>query len=237
MLGYKRLGSLLMAAVVMLAIPATASAQFARYSSRMWSFDLFGGVAIPLSDLGDVSKAGPSFGVGGNYYINSRFSLRIEGSLDLLRAEDSGFTPNPDRLGEEAPNISLYHIVGGFEYDLIDPTQQKARLTFYLMGGGVAVNSQKFSTPASSTFENGLLVADWQDFYPEVRGGFRLGVALSDCTPGGGKTCAAFFVNGGAHLMFGNEDDTIPITDAFAIEPFGTFFDIPLQIGFKINVL
>ena len=239
MLGYKSLRSFLMAAVVMVAIPATLNAQ--AYSSRLWSFDLYGGVAIPTSSLGDISKAGPSFGVGADYYVSNRVGLRLEGSLDILGGNDDGLVvPSPlIDGGSGAPSVRLYHLNGGAEFDLVDRTNSKVSFTLFALGGVAFVNSQKFSLPPgrSSTFPDGLVLGDWQDAYPEVRAGFRLGFQLGECAPARAKVCGDFFINGGAHLMFGNEEDTEPIAALYNTSPFGSFYDFPIQIGFRINVL
>jgi len=240
MLGYKSLRSLLMATVVMVAIPSAANAQ--AYSSRLWSFDFYGGVAIPTSDLSDISSTGASFGVGADYYVSNRVGLRIEGNLDLLGGNDDGLVvPTPLINGDSgAPNIRLYHLNGGLEFDIVDRTDKKVNFTIFVLGGVVFVNSDKFSVPAgqSSTFPNGLVLGDWQDAYPEVRAGFRLGFQLGDCTPGRARVCADLFINGGGNLMFGNEEDTEPITALYpGVDSFSSFYSFPIQIGFRINVL
>ncbi len=240
MLGYKSLRSLLMAAVVTLAIPATLNAQ--AYSSRIWSFDFFGGVALPTGDLGDISKAGPSFGVGADYYVSNRVGLRLEGSLDVLGGDDDGLVvPNPLINGDSgAPDIRLYHLNGGVEFDLVDRTNRKVSFSLFVLGGAVFVNSDKFRLPAgvSSRFPNGLVLGDWQDAYPELRAGFRLGFQLGDCAPARARVCGDFFINGGVDLMFGDELDTEPIAALYTgVDPFSTFTSFPIQIGFRINVL
>jgi len=241
MLGYKSLRSLLMATVVMVAIPSAANAQ--AYSSRIWSFDLFGGVAIPTSSLGDISKAGPSFGVGADYYVGNRVGLRLEGSLDILGGNDDNVIGVPTPSGAQGldipPDVRLYHLNGGLEFDLVNRANRKVNFTLFALGGVVFVNSQKFSLPAgaSSKFPNGLVLGDWQDAYPEVRAGFRLGFQLGDCTPARAKVCGDFFINGGANLMFGNEDDTEPIAALYNTSAFSTFSSFPIQIGFRFNVL
>ncbi len=227
MLGYKSLRSLLMAAVVMLAIPATLNAQ--AFSSRIWSFDLFGGVAIPTGDLSDMSKTGPSFGVGADYYVSNRVGLRLAGSLDILGGGD---LPASDEV-----DVRLYHLNGGLEFDLVNRTNRKVNFTLFALGGLVFVNSEKFSSPPSPSAPNGTVIADWQDTYPELRAGFRLGFQLGDCVPARAQVCGDFFINGGAHLMFGNEDDTEFIAALNNTSAFSTFYDFPIQIGFRINVL
>ncbi|MGH7540408.1 MAG: hypothetical protein ACRELC_05370, partial [Gemmatimonadota bacterium] len=82
--GYKQLGVVLGAVAALAFLPARADAQFVRYSPIFWSFEGAGGIALPVGDLGDVADPGPTFGVAVSYFLNPRFALRIEGSLDLL---------------------------------------------------------------------------------------------------------------------------------------------------------
>ena len=237
MLGYRSFRSLLMAALVMLAIPAALNAQ--AYSNRLWSFDFYGGVAIPTSDLSDVADAGPTFGVGANYYVSNRVGLRIEGNLDILGGKDSDLGVPVLLDGDSGgPDIRLWHLNGGVEFDLVDRTNRKVNFTLFVLGGVVFVNSDKFSSPPSPSFPNGIKTGDWQDAYPELRAGFRLGYQLGDCTPGRAGICADLFINGGANLMFGDEEDTEPITSLFSgADTFDTFTSFPIQIGIRINVL
>ncbi len=251
MLRYRLLRSLLMAAVVMVAIPTAANAQ--AYASKIWSFDVNGGYAIPLGDLGDIASGGPTFGAGANYFVSDLVSLRVEGSWDLLSGNDDNvLTINP--LGpsssdlDGAPNITLTHLTGGFDFNFVNRADSKFVFQLFLLGGAVFVNSQKVDFRDPNPVDTGDLgcpgapggycLVDWQDTYPEFRGGIRLGFEVGDCTPARARVCGEISIFGGVHWMFGNEEDTEPITSLYSgVSPFGGFQDIPVGLNIRFNVL
>ncbi|MEJ2337572.1 MAG: hypothetical protein P8Y15_01650 [Gemmatimonadales bacterium] len=222
MLRYRLLRSLLMAAVVMVAIPQAANAQ--AYASKIWSFDVQGGYAIPLGDLKDIAKGGPTFGAGANYFVSDLFSVRLEGSWDLLKGEDvlvaTPLGPSSSDI-DGGPNITLTHLTGGLDFNFINQPD----------------NPTDTSDLGCEGAPGGYCLIDWQDAYPEFRGGIRLGFEVGDCTPARARICGEISVFGGVHWMFGNEDDTDPITSLYNTSPFGTFQDIPVGLNIRFNVL
>jgi hypothetical protein len=249
MFRYRLLRSLLMAAVVMVAIPQAANAQ--AYASKIWSFDVNGGYAFPTGPLGDIAKGGATFGVGFGYAVSDLVGLRIGGDWDLLGGQDltSPVPPiaNPGITAGQGPNITLTHLNGGIDFDFINNPDSKFKFQLYLLGGAVFVNSQKvdFRDPDPEDTGDlgcdgvgGFCLIDWQDTYPEFKGGIRLGFEVGDCTPARARICGEISIFGGGNIMFGNERDTIPITELYPdAEPFGTFVDIPVGINIRINVL
>jgi len=250
MLRYRLLRSLLMAAVVMVAIPQAANAQ--AYSSTLWSFDVQGGYAIPLGSLSDIASGGPTFGAGANYFVSDLASVRIEASWDLLKGKgDSPITlpsgPSSSDL-DGGPNITLTHLTGGIDFDFINKPDNRFKFQLFLLGGAVFVNSQKvdFRDPSPDDTSDlgcegapgGFCLIDWQDTYPQFRGGLRLGFEVGDCTPARARVCGEISLYGGVHWMFGDEEDTEPITSLYpGASPFGGFQDIPVGINIRINVL
>ena len=239
MLRYRLLRSLLMAAVVMVAIPQAANAQ--AYSSRLWSFDFGGGYTLPLGSLSDVSSGGFGFTVGANYFVSDLLGLRVETGGDFLSGKDDDLLiSNPLVNGEPgAPNLRFYHILGGLDFDFVDPADpdNSFRFQLFLLGGAAIVNSDKFAAPPSPTFPNGLVNGSWQDAYPEFRGGIRLGFALGDCAPQRARVCGELFFTGGSHIMFANEEDTAAIASLYrGASPFGTAITLPLTLGIRLNV-
>lgn len=253
MLRYRLLRSLLMAAVVMVAIPQAANAQ--AYAKRIWSFDVNGGYALPMGgDFSDIAKGGPTFGFGANYWVSNLVGLRLEGNWDLLKGNEDNLAvsiPSPGGPSQSdisgAPNITLTHMTGGIDFDFINRADSRFKFQLFLLGGAVFVNSQKvdFRDPTPEDTEDlgcedapgGFCLIDWQDTYPEFRGGIRLGFEVGDCTPARAKVCGEIAINGGIHWMFGNETDTEPITELYNAQPFGSFQDIPLGLNIRINVL
>lgn len=253
MLRYRLLRSLLMAAVVMVAIPQAANAQ--AYASKIWSFDVNGGYAIPTGALGDIAKGGPTFGAGFGYAVSNLVGLRIGGSWDLLKGNEDNLAvsiPSPGGPSQSdisgAPNITLTHLNGGIDFDFIHKPDSRFKFQLFLLGGAVFVNSQKvdFRDPSPEDTEDlgcdtpsGVTncLIDWQDTYPEFSGGIRLGFEVGDCTPARARVCGEIAIFGGGNVMFGNEADTEPISELYGTAPFKTFVDIPVGINIRIDVL
>jgi hypothetical protein len=241
MLRYRLLRSLLMAAVVMVAIPSAANAQ--AYASKIWSFDVNGGYAIPLGGLSDIAKGGPMFGVGFGYAVSDLVGLRLGTEVDLLKGQDVTGLPS----GPGGPDVSLWHFNGGVDFDFIHKPDSRFKFQLYVLGGVVFVNSDKvdFRDPNPDDTSDlgcplapdGLCLVDWQDAYPEFSAGIRLGFEVGDCTPARARVCGEIGLFGGANVMFGNEEDTEPITGLHNTDPFGTFTTIPVGINIRINVL
>ena len=119
MVGYKKLGGIVLGAVALLTLlPAAADAQFVRYSPIFWSFDGRGGVTLPLGDFSDVADAGVGIGAGLAYFLNPRFALRLDGGADFLKAKDGATSGGP------APDIDQWRYFGGFEVHLVRPSAE-----------------------------------------------------------------------------------------------------------------
>jgi hypothetical protein len=237
-----------MAAVVMVAIPSAANAQ--AYASKIWSFDVNGGYAIPTGALSDIAKGGPLFGVGFGYAVSDLVGLRIGTEVDLLKGQDPAVAivqgPSSSDI-DGGPNITLWHLNGGIDFDFVNRPDSKFKFQLYLLGGAVFVNSQKvdFRDPSPDDTDDlgcpdapgGLCLIDWQDAYPEFSAGIRLGFEVGDCTPARARVCGEIGIFGGGNVMFGNEDDTDPIASLYNASGFGTFIDIPVGLNIRINVL
>ena len=82
--GYKKLGLVLGAVAAFALMPVRADAQFVSYSPIFWSFEGGAGIAIPMGDLSDNTSSGISLWIGGAYFLNPRFALRVELSVSVL---------------------------------------------------------------------------------------------------------------------------------------------------------
>jgi hypothetical protein len=247
MFGYKTLRSLLMAAVVMVAIPSAANAQ--AYTSKIWSFDVGGGYAIPLGGLSDIAKGGPMIEVGFGYAVSELVGLRLGTEIDLLKGQDVLVaTPLSSDFDGGGPNITIWHLNGGIDFDFINKPDSKFKFQLYMLGGAAFVNSQKadFRDPNPTDTRDlgcenapgGFCLIDWQDAYPEFSGGIRLGFEVGDCTPARARVCGEIGIFGGVNMIFGNEEDTEPITSLYAnASPFGSFQTFPVGLNIRINVL
>ena len=247
MFGYKTLRSLLMAAVVMVAIPSALNAQ--AFASKIWNFDFGGGYAIPVGGLSDIAKGGPMFQFGAGYAISDLVSIRAGTEVDLLKGQDLAVAvplgPSSSDISG-GPNITIWHLNGGIDLDLVRRPDSKFRFQFYFLGGAAFVNSQKVDlrdpNPADTRDLgcdgiDGLCLIDWQDAYPEISAGIRLGFQVGDCTPARARVCGEIAIFGGGNFVFGNEEDTEPITALHGTEPFGSFTTIPVGLNIRINVL
>ncbi|MFQ5679850.1 MAG: hypothetical protein ACE5HP_10385 [Gemmatimonadota bacterium] len=229
MLGYKKLGGMILGAAALLAlVPAAASAQFVRYSPIFWSFDVRGGGAIPVGDLKDVADAGPTVGAGLAYFLNPRFALRLDGNVDFLQAGD----PGPDAVSD-TPDLTVIRYTGGFEVHLTNPNTSRAMATLGLSLGAATFNSQTFGVtnfngvtkrpePGATTIES------LEDTYFLLAVPFRLGVHASRIVD--------LFLGGRIDVAFADEDDTAAFAAFFGEQPFDTTVLIPIEGGIRINI-
>ncbi|MDX1578336.1 MAG: hypothetical protein R3266_07615 [Gemmatimonadota bacterium] len=222
--GYKKLGLVLGAVAAFALLPATADAQFVRYSPVFWSFEGSGGIAIPMGDLGDVAEAGPSFGLAASYFLNPNFALRGEGSVDFY-GEPDGSTVEPD--------LRVWHFTGGFEYHISDPTEN---LLFAIDAGvgGVTFDTKVFQVddfPGSGDTATG----SFQKTYLAANGGVKVGYNFARHAQTG-TPIVAIFIQGDIHLMFADEDDSAILAATAGEQPFGTVFAIPVTAGLRFNI-
>lgn len=235
MLGYKKLGGVVLGTVALLTfMPAAADAQFVSYSPIFWSADARGGISLPLGDFGDVVDAGPGFGVGVAYFLNRRLALRADGSLTLFQGKDD--------VAEQAPDVHAWRYWGGIEFHLANPSPEgmttggakKGLMATLNLGiGGVTYNSDQFVVEgfnaATGQPEPGATTtAAFQDTYVGVNGGLNLGYNAS--------RVFTIFIGAQAHAAFLAEEDTGPLAFLMGQEEFSTAIDIPIHGGFRINV-
>ena len=230
MLGYKKLGGIILGAAALLALlPAAASAQFIRYSPIFWSFDGRGGIALPVGDLKDVSDAGATVGAGLAYFLNPRFALRLDGNIDFLKGKDETAAD----AGSEAPDERLFHFVGGFEVHLTDPSTSRARFTIGANAGGVVIDGDEFVVNnfdgiTNAPLQGATTTTAFEDTYFQVGGSLRLGLKASRLVD--------LFVGGQVRWLFVDEDDTAPIAHFYGTTPFDSGLVIPIEGGIRINV-
>lgn len=232
MLGYKKLGGIILGAVALLTLlPAAAQSQFIRYSPIFWSFDGRGGIALPVGDLGDVTESGVTVGAGLAYFLNPRFALRIDGNTSFLGGKDGEMVNAAS--GTEAPEQRVFDFVGGFEVHLTDPSTSKARFTIGANAGGTVIDGDEFSVADFDGTTNQpapgfTTTTAFEDTYFTVGGSVRLGVKASRLVD--------LFVGGDIKFLFLDEDDTAPIAHLYGTSPFDSGLLIPIQGGIRINV-
>ncbi len=222
--GYKKLGLVLGAVAAFAILPARADAQFIRYSPVFWSFEGGAGIAFPLGDLGDVAESGPSFGLAASYFLNPRFALRGEGSVDLY-GEPSGATIDPD--------LRIWHFTGGFEYHIADPTGGLL-FAFDLGLGGVTFDTNVFQV---RDFPNtgDTATGSFQKTYLAANGGLKLGYNFARHSQTG-TPMVAIFIQGDLHLMFADDQDSALLAAAFGQTGFNTVYAVPVTAGLRFNI-
>ena len=222
--GYKKLGLVLGAVAALALMPARADAQFVSYSPIFWSFEASGGVAIPMGDLKDNAGSGASVAIGASYFLNPRFALRADGSIDFL-GKASGAPSDP--------SLQVWHFLGGFEYHIADPT---GNLLFAIGAGagGVTFDTKVFqvqnypSTGATTT-------GSFDQTFFAAKGGLKLGYNFARQAQTG-TPIASIFINGDFHLMFAKKDKSQIFAAYNGQQPFGTVYAVPITAGIRINV-
>lgn len=232
--GYKKLGMVLGAVAAVAILPARADAQFVRYSPVFWSFEGNGGVAIPVGDLSDVAEIGPSFGIAGSYFLNPRFALRVEGSLDIFGEGDDA------NVSEGEAELRAWHFTGGFEYHITDPATSGLFATFDAGAGGVTFDTDVFAVddvvcdPVCTSSPGAQSTGNFDNSYFALNGGLKVGYNFARGSTG--VPIATFFVGGDVHIMFSDEEESSLLAAANGQSGFGTAIAIPITAGIRFNI-
>jgi hypothetical protein len=129
--------ALTIAAVAMLALPATARAQ--GNGPGTWQFEAGGGVALPLSSaLKDLAKTGADFDVLIGYQVHERIGLNAYGGLSLLKGETDSQNIT---TGSNLPDVDIWRFGVGAEASLTKP----GNAFVALLGVGVGAANVKWS--------------------------------------------------------------------------------------------
>jgi len=242
MVGYKKWGVVLGAVALLATMPSKADAQFVRYSPIFWSFDVSGGVAIPVGALADVAKLGGTAGIGLAYFLNPRFSLIAEGSFDFMSGKSgSNNFSSSDGAG---PDLRAWHYTAGFEYYITDPVSDLL-FSFDLGAGGVTYDTDRFtvtgvdcSNPATACISpapGATTSSTYDQTYFAVNGGLTLGYNFSR-TGANNIPMVTVFIAADAQVGFGKKEDSRALAAGYGVEPFGTSIIIPVTLGIRINI-
>lgn len=228
MVGYRKLGLVLGAVAMLALLPAKADAQFISYSPIFWSFDVNAGVAIPLGDLGDVSKSGFAISGGAAYFLNPRLAVVARGGADFLGG-DSG----ADFVGGEGPDLTVIHYTGGIEGHLADPMGDfLAAIT--VAAGGASFDTDQYSVndyPSSGA----VSTQSFTQTYFALQGGLTLGYNFARKGANNVPT-VTFFISGQAHYIFADEDETAVLAAGYGVSAFDSMFEIPITAGLRFNI-
>jgi hypothetical protein len=228
---------LVLGAVAMLALlPAKADAQFIRYSPIFWSFDVNAGVALPMGDLGDVSKAGVAIAGGAAYFLNPRLALVVKGGADFLKG-DSGSAFD----GGEGPDLTVIHYTAGIEGHLADPTGEFTAAINVGVGGAsfdtdlFAVDDLDCSGTVCSPSTGARTTSTFSQTYFAAQGGLTLGYNFARQGTNN-IPVVTFFIAGNVHLIFADSDDTKVLAGGYGVSPFDSMFEIPITVGLRFNI-
>lgn len=175
------------------------------------------GVALPVSDLRDVTKFGPSAGLGVSYFFHPRVAFRVDGTASFLdgRRDPTGV--------ELSPVMTIVHLTAGLEFDF--PAQQwqdlPLTLKWYLGAGGTRQEAVR-------SFGDGTVV-DLRETYPAATSALTLGYSITPSIQA--------FASGQVFVDFGERTDT----EDFAlrspdVQPFEDTFLVPLTVGVRARV-
>lgn len=200
----------LVAAGVFALAPATAGAQ----QGGSVSFQAQGGVAVPVSDLADVTDPGATFGAGVAYWIGPRVAIRADGDVSLLTGKDSEGT------GPEGPDVNLFHYNGGLQLRLTDPELSRFHFLVNLGAGATTFDADE---P-----EGGGQAADFTETYFAANGGLGVGLDLT--------SAVSLFLDGQWYLVFTDEEETAVFGDFTEDgEGFDTGSVVPVTLGLRIR--
>lgn len=128
-----------------------------------WFFDATGGIALPIGNVGDYLKAGPTFGVGaGQQFENLGVGLGFD--VDLLSGKDYQGGTGP------GANFYRYQLFG--EYAFIDPRSSSNQVNLTIGVGGTSISTDEVDGERLKdtyiTFESGLHLGTGKVFFEAV---------------------------------------------------------------------
>lgn len=215
MLSYKKFGAALGAIAFAFALTLTAADTVEAQEGPWVNLDGHAGIAIPMGDLADVVDPGPAGGLGFGYHLTPRVSVRGDAGLDVMSGVDVG--------DESAADIRLWHLNGGFDFNLTDPTASSFAAILNVGGGFTVMDSDRILDSSSDLF------IGMNEMYPSVNGGLKLAFDLNDDI--------AFMVGGQAHMIFADEEDTDRIAGVVpGAEAFDTAVSIPVTAGLRVSL-
>ena len=206
--------------VLLAAIAAPAAGQ-----EKPVDFDFQGGIGLPLGDLADAADPGPAFNVGVNFHVAERVSVRLEGGAQL----HPGAVDLEEELQEGINELSidLIRLHGGLRYHLARPD----RGWFFDLGAGAGFTNLKIPRVEAGVGPTAVIL-EVSELYFSAGAGATAGYRLTDS--------ASLFVDGKAHFVFGDEEDTadLPLLLGAAgqqASALGTSVDLPLTAGVRLH--
>lgn len=185
------------------------------------SADVRAGVAVPISDLSDLTGAGPTFGASLRYRVHSRVGLRLDGEVDLLTGLDA------DGNRSATPDVELWRALAGVDVRVL-PAGSPLRLTAHVTGGLTSFNTAVFP---DIVFEPGTgdPVGDFAETYPTASGGLEAGYGVAPSVE--------VFARGAWTVMLTDEDDTSIFSEIRSgTGGFDRAGTVPVTVGLRLRI-
>lgn len=223
----RNLGAALALALAVALAPVEAQGQgMMMDDGSALSVDARGGIAVPVSELGDVADVGPTVGIGVAYRVHPRVSIRADGDLDLYGGADF------DAVSAEqpaAPDMTLWHFSGGVAFDVTAPNAARWDVDVEAGAGATTVDTDSFVGGAVENPETEELQIDFNQTYFTAHGGVKIGYAVNEMLD----------VYGGArwYLSFADEQDTAVFSalSPTEVNAFDQISSVPLTLGLRLK--
>lgn len=224
----RTLGAALALALAVALAPVEAQGQgMTMNEGSALSVDARGGIAMPVSDLGDVADIGPTVGIGVAYRVHPRVSIRADGDLDIYSGTDF------DAVSAEqpaAPDMTLWHFSGGVEFDVTGPGARRWNVSVDAGAGATTVDTDPFVGGVVENPETGQPELSFNETYFTAHGGVKIGYAVNEMLD----------VYGGArwYLSFADEQDTAVFSalSPTEVNAFDQVSSVPLTLGLRLKL-
>lgn len=170
------------------------------------AFEGRAGLAVPAGDLGDTHDAGFAAGLGLGFDVGSRVALTADAELGAF---GEGSTSAGGGGQGPAADLKLWHLTGGVELQLLDPTMTYWTLAVH---GGGGITAFDPDPGEGHTYGTG-------------RAGLSLGYRFSPE--------ASFFADLRAYALFVDEAD-FQDTTSFDVRG-GTLWTVPITAGLRLS--
>lgn len=182
---------------------------------RIFSIDGRAGIAMPVSDLDEITEPGPALGLGLTLHPSPRVGLRLDGNWAFLNAgefdADQPF---------EGPDFELLHYTAGIDLELTDPTTSGFHITVNGGAGGTSLRSDAFTLEGEQN--------EFDQSYFTTHAGLKLATSVADGV--------RLYADGQYFWVFGDEADA-DIFDPIVVDgaTFEQFNSIPVTLGLRVS--
>jgi len=214
-LHFARKTRVLLAGLLVLALPVAATAQ-----SSDFSVDVHGGLAVPLGDLGDLTSNGGAYGAGLAWHFSPHVSVRGDFLFNKL---DNGLAESGLLL---SPPLDLNYFGGGLELNFDAPLYQDQPLTFAMNFGAGVTSMDVDETFSAVNPANGI-----DESYFTLTFGGQVGYQAIRT----GSTKLNIFVKVQPYLIFVDSFDMTPFSQLLGSVPIDKMWVLPVTIGARVS--